>query len=121
MPQVDRARVLKRFKEDGRNSSHFVWLEAELEFYECANGWLFAYKRLGEVTLLALEPLVPGAPEKYGEREAAAFAEAWIELCGAASIEVAAFVSVYEPFVELLRKSGFGCLKVGQEPWVELA
>ncbi|MBI3542460.1 MAG: DUF2156 domain-containing protein [Deltaproteobacteria bacterium] len=127
MPFVDRERVLARFRTDGANSSHFVWLLAGVQAYECANGWLFGYRQLGEVTLIALEPLIPSGPgapkaypKAYDEAQLSAFRSAWDEFARAVHVRVAAFVAVYEPFVALLRRSGFACVRVGQEPWVDL-
>src|SRR5579871_2158784 len=119
MPFVSRTHVLERLKSDGRNSSHFVWLLTELRYYECANGWLFAFRQVADVTLVALEPLMPARDAEAGTAAmAAAFGSAWEEFARAAEVGLAAFVAVYEPFAALLRKGGFTCVKVGQEPWV---
>ncbi|MBI3555542.1 MAG: DUF2156 domain-containing protein [Deltaproteobacteria bacterium] len=120
MPFVAHERVLERFRNDATNSSHFVWLLAQLKYYECANGWLFAYQRVGEVTLLALEPLIPGAPAHYGDAHVQSFKEAWTEFTVQAEVKISAFVSIYEPFSKLIAAAGFSCFKVGQEPWVDL-
>ncbi len=120
MPFVNRERVLERFRTDGRNSSHFVWLLAQLQYFECTNGWLFAFQRVGEVTLLALEPLIAGAPGVYTDEHVAEFKVAWQEFTVGASVKISAFVSVYEPFARLIAAAGFSTIKVGQEPWVDL-
>ena len=119
MPFVDRSRVLERFRTDGSNSSHFVWLLAELKYYECENEWIFAFKQVGDVTLIALEPLVPGAAGLRSAR-GGRVRRGLERVRAQGPREVASFVSVYEPFAKLLRDSGFTCVKVGQEPWVSL-
>lgn len=116
MPLLPKDEVFRRFQKLGRNSSHFVWLLAELEFFEASNGWVFGYLMKGETMLLALEPLMPD-PEPSVED----FRAAWAELVAHARPGVALFISVYAPFLGLLEKSGFKGVKVGQEPWVDLA
>ena len=56
------------------NSSHFVWLIADLEFYRTRKNLIFAFKRRGRMVFLALEPL-----GILGEDRHQAFAEAWRE------------------------------------------
>ena len=120
MAFLERAQLLERFRKDGTNSSHFVWLLAGLKYYETANHWVFGYQTVGEVTLLALEPLIPGAPRVYAPQHQEQFAAAWAEFSAAARVRIAAFVAVYEPFLALLKNAGFCCVKVGEEPWVDL-
>ena len=113
MPQLDRNHVYEKFKKFGFNSSHFVWMLAELEYYETQNGYVFAYQTLNQITLIALEPLSPG--------EEASFSEAWAEFEKAIHPEVSAFVSIYETCVQKLQAIGFQTIKIGSEPWVKLS
>lgn len=106
----------ERFKRLGRNSSHFVWLLAELRYFEATNGVVFAFTEVGDVTLLALEPLFP-----EGTDPGAVFDAGWAEFVQAANPKITAFVGVYDSFLPILKRHGFQSLRVGQEPWVDLA
>jgi hypothetical protein len=113
MPLIDREVAYWKFKQLGFNSSHFVWFLAELDFFETRDGFVFAFKKIGEVTLFALEPLIPdGSPS---------FPEAWREVLQELSPRISAFVSVYPPFLEQLTSVGFQNIRVGSEPWVKLS
>ena len=67
MPILKPDEAYQRFLKMGRNSSHFVCLMADLNFYETSNGWVFCYYKRNDVVLVALEPLIPGAPTVYDE------------------------------------------------------
>ena len=121
MPFLSQAEAFEKFKLYGRNSSHFVCHLAGLKFYESQNGWVFGYCQMGDVTLLALEPLIPGAPKEYSDEDKQAFNVAWKEFLAETKSKIAVFVSVYSPFNELLKSFGFQSIKVGQEPWVDLS
>ena len=58
MPIKNKTEVLERLRKGATNSSHFIWLLADFNFYETKSGWLFAYFALGRVTLFGLEPLI---------------------------------------------------------------
>ncbi len=112
MPQISREEAYPKFMRLGFNSSHFVWFLADLKFFETTNGYVFAYTQVGDVTLFALEPLIPeGNPP---------LAAAWGEVCAAISPTISAFVSVYKPFVQELTRLGFQNIRIGSEPWVKL-
>ena len=127
MPIIESAEAFERYRSWARNSSHFVWFLANLRFFKAHSGenaeeWIFAYTRIGRVTLLALEPLsaqkaAPEDPRAFG----ASFALAWKQFCDEVKPEICAFVGIYTPFSTLLRGQGFQTLQVGQEPWVDLA
>src|SRR5437868_500754 len=95
MPFVTRSEAFAHFLCHGRNSSHFVWFLADLQFFQTSNHCIFGFKTRGKVTLIALEPLMP-------EVSPAAFTLAWSEFTQAIHPEIAAFVAVYGPFVPLL-------------------
>ena len=61
MGVISKAQVTERFFQDGVNSSHFIWLVGQFEFYETFRGWVFAYVKVGRLTLIALEPMVSRA------------------------------------------------------------
>jgi membrane associated rhomboid family serine protease len=116
------AEAYAQFKKWGRNSSHFVWsLDHELRYFQASNEWVFAYSKIGKVTLIALEPLIPGAPIEYSPTHHAAFELAWKEFREEIRPEISAFVAVYTPFLALLKKQGFQTVQVGHEPWIKLA
>ena len=121
MPFLTKQEVYDRFKMLSRNSSHFVWLLADLRYFETSLGWVFGFSVHGDVTLFALEPLIPGAPTEYNDKHQNDFNEAWKELSQAIEIKIAAFVSIYGSFLKILRTHGFQTVKVGQEPWVALS
>lgn len=112
--------ALERLRKEATNSSHFVWLLADLRYYQCENSWLFGFTQIRDVTLIALEPVIPGAPTQYVHEHKAAFDAAWAEFSKAVNPKISAFVSVYDPFLEILRPAGFNSVKVGQEPWIDL-
>lgn len=120
MPFLEREQVYSQFKRLGSNSSHFVWLIANLRFFQTTQGWIFGFIRVGKVTLFALEPLIPGAPLLYTDEHQTLFQEAWAELNRTIPLDIIAFVAVYEPFLTLLHKNGFQTLKIGKEPWISL-
>jgi hypothetical protein len=120
MAFLEKNQVLNRFRSEATNSSHFVWLLAEMKYYECENGWIFAFTQIGDVTLFALEPLIPGSPVEYGPEHVDAFQKAWAEFTQIVEVKISAFVAVYDPFNKLLKQSGYNSIKVGQEPWVNL-
>ena len=120
MPLISAPEAYAVFRKYGRNSSHFVWFLAKLEFFRASNDWVFGFRRCGGDFLIALEPLIPGAPMDYEPAHGAALAAAWAEFVAELRPETAAFVSVYAPFAELLRTQGFDTTKVGEEPWVDL-
>ncbi len=122
MPYLSSDEVYKRYLKDARNSSHFVWFTANLTFYETSQDhWIFAFTEQSDITLIALEPLIPGSPTHYSSNEEAAFDRAWSEFCKVVAPKITAFVAVYAPFKDLLMKKNFQCLNIGQEPWVELS
>lgn len=120
MAHLTRAEILEHLKAKATNSSHFVWLLADLKYFQSSNGWIFGYQKVGRVTLLALEPLRVGSADHYTAEDAQAFAEAWRQFVHECNVTISAFVSVYEPFMKMLGEAGFSCVKVGSEPWVDL-
>lgn len=121
MPLIEKDEVAIAFRRFARNSSHFVWLIApELRFFRASNGWIFAFEKRGEVTLLPLEPLIPLPHTESTADLMQGFSPAWDEFSRELKVGIAAFVSVYAPFRKILEANGFRSLKVGQEPWVEL-
>ena len=121
MPPIEKSQVLERLRNDARNSSHFVWLLADLKFFETSNHWVFAYTTKGDVTLFTLEPLIPGAPANYDQTHFAEFKTAWEEVMQSLRPKVCAFVAIYSQFATLLKSAGFISTKVGQEPWIDLS
>ena len=119
MPFIKRSEVLEKFKKTATNSSHFVWLISDVQFFESRNGWVFAFQKIGKVTLLALEPIAPDVVQ-FSNQHQEAFQLAWKEFTDTLSPQISAFVSVYSPFLELLTSNGFQGIKVGEEPWVDL-
>ena len=118
MPLIEEKSAFTRYLKDGRNSSHFVWFLAGLKYFQSSNQWIFGYKQVGDVTLFALEPLIPGAPTEYTLEHEQQFLAAWGELCAELDPKVCCFTAVYEPFLQLLHKGGFQSVKIGTEPWV---
>lgn len=117
---LNKDEVYPYFRQWAQNSSHFVWLLDEYSYYKCNNDWIFAFKSIGVVTLIALEPLIPGAPIQMGTNHQRAFKEAWEEFTKVVKPKVSAFVAVYTPFLGILRSSGFESIKIGVEPWSDL-
>jgi hypothetical protein len=120
MPLLSQEQVLERLKRDASNSSHPVWPLAGLTYYESSNHLIFGFKmfkRLGDVCLVALEPLVAGGSPLSRQD----FDLAWQEFCRDVKPGASMFVSVYDEFVPLLESAGFSAVKVGREPWVDLA
>jgi hypothetical protein len=116
MAEISQNQVFERFLRDGRNSSHFVWFLANLQFYECRNGYIFGYTKHTDTYLFAFEPLFP--EEKFSSIELNA---ALKELEEIFKPKVFAFVAVYEEFLNLLKREKFQTLQVGREPYVRLA
>jgi len=112
--------VIERLRHDARNSSHSVWPMAGLSFFRTSNEWVFGFTQRVGVTLLALEPLIPGAPVTYTSEHAEAFRTAWAEFQAEVKPRITAFVAVYSDFLPFLTHEGFESLKVGQEPWIIL-
>lgn len=117
---ISTEQAFQRFTTAGSNSSHFVWFLANLRFFETSNGWIFGFREVGEVFLFAFEPLEPRTPEA-SPPSAAAFRSAWSEILRELRPKISLFVSVYEPFMEVLRAENFQILQVGKEPYVALA
>ncbi|MBC7692332.1 MAG: DUF2156 domain-containing protein [Methylotenera sp.] len=113
MPSVSREQVHARVMSDATNSSHFVWLLADLKFYQTEDSSIFAYVKGPRVTLVALEPLL--------SEQHVNFEKQWNEFREAVAPGAVAFVSIYEPFAEQIRRLGFGILPLGSEPWVKLS
>src|SRR4051812_13548562 len=114
MSEVSTDYVLKRLRREAFNSSHFVWLLADLKFFETSGGWLFAYQPVGRVTLFALEPL---GPKNESENP---FAIAWQEVATHLNVRIASFVGIGVEFAKQLEAIGFGVCRVGREPWIDL-
>ena len=102
MPRIAEKDAYRKFLSHGRNSSHFVWFLTRLDFFECSNGWIFAFLSKGSVTIFALEPLVP--EDSYSGD---AFHLAWEELKRELKPRIALFVSVNDEFLHLLKARGF--------------
>lgn len=119
MAFLTKDQAFHRFTRSGRNSSHFVWFLAGLRFYETATGWVFGYLEQGNVFLFAFEPLWP---ETFGDAtpSGAEFRAAWEEIRRELRPKISLFVSVYQPFMEVLRGEAFQILQVGKEPYVAL-
>jgi hypothetical protein len=111
--------VYSRFARSGSNSSHFVWLISDLEFYQTENGWIFAYKRMGGTVIFALEPLPTDTSHdwKHSETE---FKTAYEEMKTLLKPKRCLFAAVGEDFKGLLEKEGFHSAQIGAEPWIEL-
>lgn len=121
MPLIEKPKAFERFKKDAANSSHFVWFLDELQFFESSEDhWIFGFRTIGNVTLVALEPLIPAAPQEYGLEHEQAFERAWKEFSDTVPFQICAFVAVYDGFQKILAQQGFQTLKIGQEPWVDL-
>lgn len=119
MALISKTDAFLKFQKYGRNSSHFVWFLADLKFFECKNGWVFAYLQRKKVTLIALEPLIPfsGTLPQIDEHE---FLRAWNDFIEEIKPAISFFVSVYDPFLAVLKKHGFQSIQVGKEPYVDL-
>ena len=120
MPQINTLETFQHFKKKGRNSSHFVWHLAELKFYQTSENWIFGYQQIGNVTLLPLEPLIPGSPSIYTLEHVIEFQKAWKEFSAFTKSKINVFISVYTPFIQLLEPLKFRSIKIGEEPWLDL-
>ncbi|MBC7693529.1 MAG: DUF2156 domain-containing protein [Methylotenera sp.] len=122
MPFLQSPAVFERYRKDARNSSHFVWFLTSLQYFETpTDRWIFGFQKFGKVTLLALEPLIPESPTGSEAERLSNFERAWREFREAVQPEISAFIAVYTPFKEVLFKNQFQTLRIGQEPWVDLA
>ena len=113
MALISASEVIPHFGQKATNSSHFVWLLGDFEFYETTQRLIFAFKRRGRYILLALEP-IGFAGDSF------LYEEAWKEFAAAVPHEMAIWVSIYEPFAHFLVKEGYQALCVGKEPWIHL-
>ena len=125
MAQLSRQDVRERVQRLGRNSSHFVWLLGEFKFIEIKNQhvWTFAYQEIGEVTVVALEPLCENAEQAsapFTEMLAREFKQVWARFVAEVRPGVCTFVGIYSDFLILLETVGFSSIQVGEEPWVDL-
>ena len=117
MPSINAQDVFSRLRTQASNSSHFVWLLADFQFaLTLKNEWVFAYQKIGSVTLMVLEPLKP-TPTPFTNEE---FQIAWKEFCLEVQPRIVAWVAVYTPFRNLLLQHQFSYLKIGHEPWMTL-
>ncbi len=116
MGVISKAQVTERFFQDGVNSSHFIWLVGQFEFYETFRGWVFAYVKVGRLTLIALEPMVSPGEMNYHH-----FSSQFSEFQTETKSTTCAFVAINEVFREQLVASGFYGMEIGQEPWLNLA
>lgn len=120
MGQITQDQVYPYFKKSALNSSHFVWFLDQYEFYQSQNQWIFAYRQMGPITLLALEPLMPEELATYSTETQQQFQLAWQEFTKVIKPKISAFVAVYSPFQALLKNGGFESIKIGVEPWADL-
>jgi len=105
--------VVPHFESRGFNSSHFVWLIGDFQFFLATNGLLLAFKKRGGIIFLALEPL--------GENLSPAFIQpALRELNEALPHAMVVWVSIYAEFSSTLKGMGYDTLPIGKEPWLHL-
>lgn len=125
MPFLEKSAVLSALKLSATNSSHFVWLLADLRFFQTTGGWTFAFQTLSSVTLIALEPLMPEAlvrtSPSYLAGAASEFNRAFEEFRAEVKPKLCAFVSIGAPFSQWLRREGFQIVKAGEEPWIDVS
>lgn len=112
MPLIDQDEAYASYRKLGANSSHFVWFLADLKFFRTRESYIFGFIQIGDVTLFALEPLIPENTPSFGD--------AWREFTEEMKPKVSAFVSVYKPFLAELTACGFQNIRIGSEPWVKL-
>ncbi len=97
-----------------QSQSRFPWLLSDYEFVRTPNTkWIFAFIRIKDTLLIALEPITPNGSFSN-------FTYAWtefIELCPANHF---IFVRVNGGFRGVLQKLGFQSIKIGHEPWLTL-
>src|SRR4051794_23319712 len=106
MPFLEKAQAFEQFRKWGRNSSHFVWFLADLKFFRTSNDWIFGFAQRGDVTLLALEPLIC-----HGDEAVLGFDQAWREFSEAVQPKISIFISIYSSFAEILSAKGFQNVK----------
>jgi len=121
MGPLSKSEVLEKFKISGRNSSHFVWLIAKLEYFESSNGIVFAYRTWKEIAYFALEPLLPPGTPRFESNHHSEFSKAVEEVVQFTKCHTAVFVGVPEDFLKnVLIPLKYQAIKVGEEPWVRL-
>ncbi|HEY8278199.1 MAG TPA: phosphatidylglycerol lysyltransferase domain-containing protein [Bdellovibrionota bacterium] len=120
MGLISKEAAFAKFQKHGQNSSHFVWFLAGLEFFETSEGWIFAFRKQGKVTLFALEPIFPEDSSSF-LLNVESCKRALAEMEQAIQPGISFFVSVYDPFLNILKELGYQSLQVGKEPYVKLA
>jgi lysylphosphatidylglycerol synthetase-like protein (DUF2156 family) len=106
--------VIPHFEAYGFNSSHFVWLIGDFQYYRATSGLLFAFKIRSGILFLALEPL---GPDLDAQVVNAGLQELHEEL----PHEIVVWVSIYESFSQSLKANGYETIPIGKEPWLDLS
>jgi hypothetical protein len=113
---LSRNYLTRRLQESAFNSSHYMWLLAELNYFEARNGYIFAFANSGPITYVALEPLAP-----TNEDPLTGLQPALSEFEELVKPKVMVFIGVYTQCMEQLKQLGFHGLNVGKDPWVKLS
>jgi hypothetical protein len=120
LKSIAKSQVLEVLKQEARNSGHFVWLLADLTFIESSEGWIFAFKKVRHHFCFALEPLIPGVKD-YESISEESLQKNLLELFIFTESGICSFTAIGLGFSEKIKGFGFQFLKIGREPWMDLA
>ena len=103
--------VVPYFKARGFNSSHFVWLIGDFQYFLASSNLVIAFKKRAGILFLALEPLSECL-------EAETVNQALEELHLHLPYETMVWISIYGEFSNTLRTIGYQSIAIGKEPWL---
>ena len=112
MPYVSEHLFRERLPQDASHTNHAVVLISPHQFFETRGGAIFAFRRAMRCISLTCDPLV-GPEVDLGE--------AVDEFDATFESDAAVFAGVSGVLARALAERGYSVLKMGEEPWVDLA